>query len=997
MSKFKWSLGPIATANFGIVFIVLVFNGIIVHQNTMDLHSTQESVNHAYEVLMRTQSLFSSLRDAELNVRNYLASNDGAFLNNYQTIIAKLPEEIGRLRELTRDSEDQSKRVNDLESKIAHRLAYLKNLTSLPTDAARELVRKNAGNEDSRQVETVINEIKNEENRLLVMRTHQQDYRLFMVLAANLVAIIIGSATLMLAWYLVERELRMRRSAESIAHSERQNLLVTLTSIDDGVIVVDASGRVKLVNPSAQQLIGNPRVVVGRRMANIFAIVDETTRKPVENPVMQVLARGKPLGSLGHLVMIRADGTEIPIEQSTAPIQDTSGKVTGVVFVFRDCSVRRQFEREMKDRARRFRRVFETPLIGVAVGTLQGDLLEANDAFLDLIGSRRGDMNDMTPSWADIPMIQIPLDDGAQAEIQEKGVCRPFERTYTRTDGTRVPVLVSAARLPDDQERIVVFVTDLSQSKRAEAALMESEARFRVLSECMPQKVWTARPNGHIDYLNHMLLDYAGRSFEEMRDGGWNDLIHPEDAKLQSEAWKHSLSHGDMFEIELRFRSYDGEYRWHLARALPVYRREGEIAMWVGTYTDIHNQKQAEEALREEHRRKDEFLALLAHELRNPLAPLSNAIQVFPAIQKDPRASDEILKIMHRQVRHMTRLIDDLLDLARITTGRMRLRREKITVSSAVSAAVEAVQPLIAEREHQLDVKVPKDDLWLDADSTRLVQILTNLLNNASKFTDPHGRLSLSVEQFDDEVEFRVGDNGLGISKNMLTKIFDLFTQADVTLDRSHGGLGIGLTLVRTLVELHGGSTTASSEGIGKGSEFRVRLPLVSAPASAALPAPTGFTPAAELTTLPELRVLVVDDVQASAKTLALMLNSLGQKAEMLFDGKSAIEAAAKTPFDLIFLDIAMPGMDGLEAARRIRAIPGECAVTLIALTGFGQTEDRENSFKAGFDEHLTKPVSLDILKEILRQISLKSFDGRNRKTNDGVLHDGVPEAVVQK
>ena len=450
-------------------------------------------MNQSYDALVQTQTLFTLLEDSESYARGYVLTGNDSFLKNYRRVAFAIPNRVQLLRDSISRNPHQLNRVIELNQHVDDRLKHLEAITTHATakelDAARELVLTQGENQDVDRIRKIIDEIKTDENRQLSLRIHEQDNRLFIVLAANLTAVIVGAAITIVAWHLVERELRMRRSAEAIAHSERQNLLVTLTSIDDGVIVADAKGRVKLVNPSAQQLIGNPQVVVGRRLSNIVSIVDEVTREPIENPMSRALARGKVSGNFGHPVLIRADGTEIPIEQSAAPIHDATGRITGVVFVFRDCSVQRKFEKEMRERARRFRRVFETPLIGVAVGTSQGDLLEANDAFLDLIGHPNEKRSDIPRSWDGIPFCQIPLDESAHLELRERGVCNPFEKTVTRADGTRVPVLISASRLTDDHDRVVVFVTDLSQSKRAEAALLESEARFRVLSECMPQMV----------------------------------------------------------------------------------------------------------------------------------------------------------------------------------------------------------------------------------------------------------------------------------------------------------------------------------------------------------------------------------------------------------------------------------------------------------------------------------------------------------------------------
>ncbi|WP_050986091.1 PAS domain S-box protein [Schlesneria paludicola] len=963
MNGRKWSLGPIATINFSLVLIVLILNSLVVHRNTLGLHAGQVHINRTYEMLLHSQTLLSTLKDADGDARGYALTGDASLLKSYEAAAAKVPLDVTLLRTAISDDQRQTVLVDEMASRINQQMSRLRAIADMRTATNAEPDRATISSIEDKEawasIARTVTELQIERNQQLSVYTLDQNNSLFVVLSANLAAVVVGAAITVVAWMLVERELRKRRQAESAAHSERQNLWVTLTSIGDGVIVADATGIVKLANPVSQVLMGHPRNVIGRPFAEVVSITDEATQTSLENPVSQVLARTRGNGFAGHNILRQTDGSVIPIEHTASPIRDDEGRITGVVFVFRDVSERRRYEKEMNERERRFRRVFETPLIGIAIGSSRGAILEANDAFLELIGYRRAELDKASLNWKGTPREQSPLNEAAKRELNENGVCRPFERTFSRPDGADIPVLISAARLMDDRDQIVIFITDLSQSKRAEAAFRESEARFRILSECMPQKVWTAKPDGQWDYLNHMLLEYAGLPVEQLLGWGWTNLIHPDDLSNQLRAWNESLATGNMLEIEHRVRKHNGEYRWHLARALPMYNTDSQIAMWVGTNTDIHDQKQAEEALREEHHRKDRFLALLAHELRNPLAPLSNAIQVFPSVQNDPANSAALFGIMQRQVRQMTRLIDDLLDLARITTGRMRLRRERVVVGTVVAAAIESVQPLISERQHRFTTSVPAEELWLDADPARLAQILTNLIHNAAKYTNPRGELSLVVERVGTYVLFRVRDNGPGISKEMLAKIFDLFTQAELTLDRAHGGLGIGLTLVRTLVELHGGEVSATSPGLGHGSEFVVRLPLLDSPAPEVNEQPPPRP-------LPTLKVLVVDDVQASARTLALMLKTLGQNVEVEFDGSSAIARATAEDFDLIFLDIAMPGMSGLEAARQMRSIPVLADVMLIALTGFGQEEDRAHSLEAGFNEHLIKPTSLDALRDML-------------------------------
>lgn len=908
-----------------------------------------------------------------------MITDDESHLTIYQSAAAAVPLLMQDLANLVSDNISQIDRLPELRRRLESRLTHLEAIVAARTErgfeTGRERVVSGEGITKMNMVREVVDQLKTEEYRLLAIRSQEAEDKRSTVLIANFVGVCMAVIITAVAWYLIEKELRKRRRAEEAVRAGRQNLLVTLNSIADAVIVTDAAGRVKIVNPVAQQLIGNRGELIGRFLPDIFPVVTAATREPVENPVTRVLEAGKVVGLSSHTLslwpdgtlLVRPDGTEVPIEHSTAPIRDQSGQMTGVVLVFRDCTERKRFEEASLERERRFRRVFETPLIGIAVGNSDGYLIEANDAYLDLIGYQRGELDEARLSWGGVPAGQSPLSESAHFELLEKGVCKPFERTYFNAAGKEIPVLVSAAKLLDQQDQIVVYVTDLTQAKRVEVALRDSESRFRVLSECMPQKVWIARPDGRIDYVNNMLVEYAGMPADQLTGWGWQELVHPDDMQTHMETWKQAVSSGELFEIEHRLRKHTGEYLWHLARAVPIYSPNSQVVMWIGTNTNIHDHKLAEAALREEHRRKDQFLALLAHELRNPLAPLSNAVQIFPAAQNDPALSAELLAIMQRQLRQMTRLIDDLLDLARITQGRILLRRDRTAVEAVVAAAVEAVQPLVADRQHQLTVTLPDEELWLDADAARLAQILTNLLHNAAKYTNPHGQIELIVERNEDDILFRVRDNGPGISPEMLTKIFDLFMQVEQTLDRAHGGLGIGLTLVRNLVELHGGRVTAFSDGPGHGSEFVVRLPLP----NEALSSATTSTAASTEVPLPTLRVLVVDDVQASAKTLVLMLRALDQDAEAVFDGRTAITRMTQEHFDVVFLDIAMPGMDGLEVARELRTHSELDSVTLVALTGFGQDKDRLRSLEAGFDKHLVKPTSLELLREIFEHAAL--------------------------
>jgi len=416
--------------------------------------------------------------------------------------------------------------------------------------------------------------------------------------------------------------------------------------------------------------------------------------------------------------------------------------------------------------------------------------------------------------------------------------------------------------------------------------------------------------------------------------------------------------------------------------AAPIMTDAGDVTGVILVFRDVGPRRRQEvelrsqaEALQEADRRKDAFLATLAHELRNPLSPISNALQLWPSVEQKPAEMERLRGVMERQVRQMTRLIDDLMDVSRITRGKIQLRRQSVELTTLIAGAVEAVRPMIDAHHHQLIVELPAEPIWVDGDVARLTQVFANLLNNAAKYTDQGGTIRVDALCRDGRAVVRVHDDGPGIPPQMLTAIFDAFRQVDETLDRAHGGLGIGLTLVKQLVELHGGTVTAHSDGINQGSEFIVELPAIDAServnavesADANGHATGAATPHAN--GAGAHRVLVVDDVEASAKTLAMMLHAIGHEADTLTDPTEVTEYIEVHRPDTVFLDIAMPGMNGYDVARSVRCRPHLADVVLVALTGYGQDDDRRRAFEAGFNFHLCKPASLETLENLLATV----------------------------
>jgi signal transduction histidine kinase len=384
---------------------------------------------------------------------------------------------------------------------------------------------------------------------------------------------------------------------------------------------------------------------------------------------------------------------------------------------------------------------------------------------------------------------------------------------------------------------------------------------------------------------------------------------------------------------------------------------------------EVAERARAEAALKEADRHKDEFLAVLAHELRNPLAPIRNAVEIMRrSALTDPQLSWS-RDVIERQVKHLTRLVDDLLDVSRITRGNINLSRESVSVTTIVARAIETIQPLIAEQRHELAVDVAEDGLEVEGDLTRLTQVLGNLLNNAAKYTDPGGKLRVSARRQGTDVEIRVRDNGIGIPPELLPRLFQLFTQVDGAAHRAQGGLGIGLALVRQLIQMHGGSVTAYSQGPGQGSEFLIRLPLRLKQHREASAGLDGKQVAHEEGGKRGHRILLADDNRDALDSLATLLQCDGHEVHTAADGAEALEVAAGCHPDVVLLDIGMPKLDGYEVARRIRAEPWGKSTVLIALTGWGQDEDRRRSREVGFDSHLVKPLDPDALSALLSRL----------------------------
>jgi PAS domain S-box-containing protein len=799
------------------------------------------------------------------------------------------------------------------------------------------------------------------------------------------------------------------RRAQQEERRQREQLHVTLASIGDAVIVTDTLGTVTFLNPVAQALTGwELQDAAGQSLEMVFRIINGETRQPAENPVSKVVQQGFTVGLANHTVLLARDGREISIDDSAAPIRGEEGTISGVVLVFRDVTeTRRAIESRLHLAA-----IVEASDDAIISNNLDDIIVSWNHGAEQLYGYRAEEVIGkplaiLTPPdhLDELPQIMGRIKRGERLDH--------YETVRVRKDGRRVDVSLTISPITNASGKILgasKIARDMTARKYHEAELRFLADVSTLLAELLDvpstlQKVarlavphfadWCAvtllGPDGsprplavaHVDPAKVELAQEWSRRYlpdPKAAGGVWHVLrtgkseLLPEipDSllveKIKDKQWLRILR-------ELGLKSYMSVPLLVRGKALGVItfvtsesgRRYGPANLQLAeelahrAAVAIENARLYSE-LKEADRRKDEFLAMLAHELRNPLAPIRNALHIM----KMPGASGEDMEharqMTERQVQYMVRLVDDLLDVSRIMRGRIELRKEPVELAAVLANAVETAQPMIDARGQQLLVCVPPEALRLEADPTRLTQVVANLLHNAAKFSEHSGRIWLTAERQGSEAIVRVRDEGAGIRAELLPRIFDLFVQGERTLERSQGGLGIGLTVVRKLVELHGGIISARSEGPGKGSEFTIRLPGLADPARQEQ-AEAGLRSIQASVTR---RILVVDDNVDAAESIAMLLRLWGHDVQLAHNGPEALKVAEAYQPDVIVLDIGLPGISGYEVARQLRQQPCFQKTLLIAMTGYGQEEDLRRSEEAGFNHHVTKPVDPDALHRLL-------------------------------
>jgi PAS domain S-box-containing protein len=663
---------------------------------------------------------------------------------------------------------------------------------------------------------------------------------------------------------------------------------------------------------------------------------------------------------------------------------DANGQAKRSVGVLLDVTERKQAEqeilrlnRDLQRRVTEFQSLLEVAPVGIAVADdPECKHIWTNPAMSRLLGLPPQINVSLSATAAERPGYKVydsgrelsPDELPLQVALATRQTVSGVKHDLLLPDGTWVSLLQYAIPLYDEQGSIrggLYVGVDVTEQERTQKALREAEQRWRTMAEALPNLVWTDLPDGQCDWLSSQWRKYTGIPESELLGLRWLErVLHPDDRERTLACWQAACADQGDYDLEYRIRRYDGEYRWFRTRGVPLRDEQGKIIYWFGTCTDIEENKRLEAALREADRRKDEFLATLAHELRNPLAPIRNGLQVMRLSGGDGVTVDQTRTMMERQLAQMVRLVDDLMDVSRISRGKIELQKERVELAAVVHSAVETSRPLIEQMGHELTVTLPKPPVVVHADLTRLAQVFLNLLNNAAKYTERGGRIWLTAERQGSDVVVSVKDNGIGIAAHQLPLLFEMFAQLNHSLERAQGGLGIGLTLVKRLVELHDGRIEARSDGPGKGSEFLVRLPVV---VEASKPHKSNKEERAAIKS--SLRILVVDDNRDGADSLSMMLKMMGNDTRTAYDGEEAVAVAVEFQPDVILLDIGLPKLTGYEACRQIRNQPGGKELVIIAQTGWGQEEDRQRTHEAGFDHHMVKPVDPQALMNLLSEL----------------------------
>ncbi len=808
------------------------------------------------------------------------------------------------------------------------------------------------------------------------VRRHDGEWRLFTVRAVP----VLGEGGEIHEWVGVHTDVTERQQAETMLRQNAEMFTTLIEQAPMGMYVVDADFRVRQMNAEALPIFTSVQPLMGRDFKEALNILwGPEVGGQIADIFRHTLATGEPYFSPPFTKM-RADlGMEQSYEWQTQRLTLPDGTM-GVACYFHEVTERTQATEALRASQERIRLAAEATGVGIWEWNVATNEVHWDAVMFNIYGvTPTSDGLVQYSDWSGGVLPEDLAENEAilQDTVRRCGQSRRSFRIRRRTDGEcRHVECVETVRLDAAGKAAIVVGTnlDVTDRKRAEQKLLESEARLGGILRRSPAGIVQTDATGCMTLVNPRWSEMVGYPEAELLGRNILDITHPSSLDETAAAFGRTAAGGPDFQIEKAYRRKDGSILRAQSNVAAIRSPEGEFLGIVAAVLDISERLRAEEELRwlaaelsEVDRRKNEFLATLAHELRNPLAPVRTAVEILR--RKGP--ADAELQwtqdIIDRQLDTLTRLIDDLMDVSRINQGKVELQREQVELQKIVQGAVETSRPLIEEMGHELTVSLPPEPVIVDVDQTRMAQVLTNLLNNAAKYTERGGRIDLRAELQGSEVVLSVADTGIGIAAEKLPTIFEMFSQVEGALSRSQGGLGIGLCLVKQLVEMHGGGVEAKSVGPGMGSEFLVRLPIV-------LDAQTvrdevSEDDGCEAQATSGLRILMVDDNLDIARVMTVILAMWGYRVHTAYDGEEAVTAAREFQPDVVLCDIGLPGLNGYEACRLMKAQAWHPKMVLIAISGWGQDEDRRKSEEAGFAHHLVKPVDPQSLKKLLSSL----------------------------
>lgn len=737
-----------------------------------------------------------------------------------------------------------------------------------------------------------------------------------------------------------------------------------------GYLVTDTAGIIQEANQAmTAHLSSGLAGLLGQPLFNFIANQDLEVFRDRLNQLAEPLSRQRV--QVWVMQLQTWQQRTFPAELTIGRVYDSTGTVSSLRWLIRDITEREQAEAKLRESENLYRAIGETLDYGIWVCDPNGRNVYASDSFLQLVGLTQAQCSEADWSKALHP-------DDAERTIAAWNECVRTEGTwdiehrFRGVDGNWHPILARGIPVRDEDGRITAWAginLDISRQKRVEAALRQSEERYRFLAELIPQLVWTATSDGTLLDVNQRWLDFTGLTYTQAQTEGWQAIVHPDDVPILGDRWLAAQESGTYYRAEGRMRRRDGVYRWHLHQAVPLKDEQGQVLKWFGTATDIDDQKRLEqqrdrlleqeqaarEAAENANRIKDEFLAVLSHELRSPLNPILGWSRLLQTRRLDEAQTTDALKVIERNARLQAELIEDLLDVSRILQGKLSLNVSPVVLTTIIQAAIETVRLAADAKTIQIQTLLEPNVRHVAGDANRLQQVVWNLLSNAVKFTPPQGRVDIRLEQLNAQAQITVADTGKGIAPDFLPYVFDYFRQAEGATTRSVGGLGLGLAIVRQLVELHGGTIRAESPGVGQGATFTVRLPLMPTQ-----PTVNEVSQSSELRlNLDGINVLVVDDDADARAFTTFLLEQYGATVTAVASAEAALTAIAQMKPDVLLSDIGMPVIDGYMLMQQVRSLPLEQGgyTPAIALTAYAGELNYQRSLAAGFQQHLAKPI----------------------------------------